>query len=141
MVTNFAKKQLLLGGFNLTTDTIKVALLNSSHSDDPDTLEYFDDVSTNEISGTGYTAGGKTLSSKSVSQDNTNNLAKFDAADVEWDPLTASNIRYACVYKYTGTNSTSPILCIIDFGSAYSPSGGLFKIIWGDNGIFRIRNV
>jgi len=141
MVTNYAKSQLMLGVFDLDSDTIKVALLTSSHTDDPDNQMYFDDVNANEVSGTGYTAGGQALSNKHVSRDNTNDLAKFDADDVEWSSITASNVRYACVYKDTGNDATSPILCIIDFGTTYNPSGGKLKIIWGTDGIFRIRNV
>lgn len=140
-VTNFAKKHLLCGGFDLVNDTIKVAILNSNHVTDIDAQEYFDDVNTNEVSGTGYTAGGKELTGKAVNVDNTNNLAKFTASNVTWDNVTFTNGRYACIYKSTGDASTSPILCIKDFGINKSPAGTDFKIVWSPDGIFRIKIV
>ena len=45
------------------TDTIKVALLTSSYTPDQDAHDYFNDVSSAEVTGTGYTAGGATLAS------------------------------------------------------------------------------
>ena len=39
-------------------------LLTNSHSNDPDTQEFIDDVSANQVSGTGYTAGGQLLPAK-----------------------------------------------------------------------------
>lgn len=47
------------------SDTIKVALLTSSYTPNYDTHDFFDDI-TNEVTGTGYTAGGATLGSKTV---------------------------------------------------------------------------
>jgi hypothetical protein len=51
---------------NFTTDTIKAMLLTSSYTPNFDTHQYKDVSITNEIVGTGYTAGGVTLGSKSV---------------------------------------------------------------------------
>lgn len=53
------------GSIDLDTDTIKVALATSSYTPNKDTHNYFDDI-TNEVSGTGYTAGGATLASKTI---------------------------------------------------------------------------
>lgn len=47
------------------TDTVKVALCTSAYTPAPDTHDYFNDI-TNEVAGTGYTAGGATLASKTV---------------------------------------------------------------------------
>ena len=137
-VTNFAKYHLMDGGFDLNTNTIKCALLNTSHTTNIDTQEYWDDVSTNEVSGTGYTAGGKELSGKSINKDNSNNLAYFDATDVSWTNATLSNVKHACIYKDTGTPGTSPILCIITMANTYNVTGATFTIVWSANGIFKI---
>ena len=56
------------------SDTIKVALLSSSYTPNQDTHDYYDDVVGNEVSGTGYTTGGNTLSSKTITYDGTNNV-------------------------------------------------------------------
>lgn len=137
-VTNFAKYHLIDAGFDLAADTIKVMLLNTSHTTNVDTQEYIDDVSANQVSGTGYTAGGATLTGKSITKDNTNNRAYFDAADVTWSNTTLTNVRYAVIYKDTGTPGTSPILCIKDLGQTYNPTGANFTISWNSGGILRI---
>lgn len=117
------------------TDTIKVALVTSSYTPDQDAHDYWDDVSANETSGTGYTSGGATLGSKTVTQDNATNKQTFDAADTSWTSSTIT-ARYAVIYKSTGTASTSPLIGYIDFGSDQSSSSGTFLIQWNASGIF-----
>lgn len=126
------------GGIDLDTDTIKVMLLTNSHSNDIDTQEYIDDVSGNEVSGDGYDAGGAALASKAVTQDDTDDEGVFDAADLTW---SASSItaRYAVIYKDTGTPSTSPIICIIDFGEDKTSVSGDFTIQWASEGIINLN--
>lgn len=96
----------------------------------------FDDV-TNEVTGSGYTAGGATLASKTTTVDNTDNEAVFDAADVTWSSSSIT-ARGAVVYKDTGTASTSPLMCYFDFGSDQTSSSGDFKITWNSEGIINI---
>jgi len=117
------------------TDTIKVALVSSSYTPNQDTHDYWDDVSTYEVSGTGYTAGGATLTGKSVTYDSGTNVTKFDATDVSWTGSTIT-ARYAVVYLSTGTASTSPLIAYVDFGSDQSSSSGTFQIVWDSAGIF-----
>jgi hypothetical protein len=50
-------KQALNKEIDWDSDTIKVALLSSSYTPNQDTHDYFDDVSANEVTGTGYTTG------------------------------------------------------------------------------------
>ena len=86
---NNFKEALLAGDApDLDADTIKVALL-SGHTPDIDAHDFWNDVSGDEISGTGYTAGGETLGTKSISQDNTDDEGVFDAGDVTWSGLDA----------------------------------------------------
>ncbi len=124
------------GGIDLDTDTIKVMLVTSSYTPDADTHDYKDDI-TNEVTGTGYTAGGATLSGKTVTQDNTNNLGVFDANDVTWSSSTIT-ARGAVLYKDTGTASTSPLICYFDFGSDKSSVSGDFTIQWNSGGILTL---
>lgn len=98
---------------NWTSDTIKVALVTSSYTPDQDTDATWSNVSANEVSGTGYTAGGKTLASKTLTYDASTNTWVFDAADAVWTGLTAT-FRYAVIYDTTATNA---LICYIDFGS------------------------
>ena len=119
------------------TDTIKVALLTSSYTPDQDAHDYLNDVSTYEVSGTGYTAGGNTLASKTVTYDSANNVIVLDAADTTWASSTIT-ARYAVVYDSTGTASTSALIGFVDFGSDQSSTNGNFTITWDSTGIVRI---
>jgi hypothetical protein len=119
------------------SDTIKVALLTSSYTPNQDTHDYFNDVSTYEVSGTGYTAGGNTLASKTATYDSGTNVIVLDAADTTWASSTIT-ARYAVVYDSTGTASTSALIGYVDFGSDQSSTNGNFTITWDSTGIVRI---
>jgi hypothetical protein len=112
------------------TDTVKVALCTSSYTPDQDTHQYFSSV-TNEVSatGTGYTAGGVALSSKSVNYDGTTNVMSLRAGASTWTSATFTT-RYAVIYKDTGTAATSPLIGYVDFGGDESVSSGTFTITW-----------
>lgn len=136
IIYNAFKKNIMNGSIDLDTDTIKVMLVTSSYTPNQDLHDYKDDV-TNEVSGSGYTAGGATLSNKSVTQDNTNDKGVFDADDVTWTNSTIT-ARGAVLYKDTGTPATSPLICYFDFGSDQSSSNGDFTISWSSSGILSL---
>jgi hypothetical protein len=134
---NSYKKLLLDKSIDHTNDTIKLALCTSSYTPDIDTHDFFNDI-TNEVSGTGYTAGGVTLAGKATSVDTTDNEGVFDATDIS---LTTSTItaRYGILYKSTGVTSTSPLICYIDFGEDKTSVSGTFGITWNAEGIININ--
>lgn len=117
------------------SDTIKVALLSSSYTPNQDSDDYWNDVSSYEVTGTGYTAGGATLANKSLTYTSGTNVTKFDADDVSWTSSTIT-ARYAVIYDSTGTASTSALIGYVDFGSNQSSSSGTFSIVWDSAGIF-----
>ena len=121
------------------SDTIKVALLTNAYTPNQDTHDYFDDVSSNEVAATGgYTAGGETLASKTITYDSGTNVIVLDAADLTWSASTIT-ARYAVVYDATpGSNATRPLIGYVDFGSDQSSSSGNFTITWDATGIVRI---
>ena len=136
VIYNGFKKNIMNGNIDLDTDTIKVMLVTSTYTPDQDLHEFIDDV-TNEVSGTGYVAGGETLANKTVTQDNTDNEGVFDADDVT---LSSSTItaRAAVIYKDTGTPATSPLVAYIDFTEDKSSSNGDFTIQWNAEGIVNL---
>lgn len=121
------------------TDTIKVALLTNSYTPDQDAHNYFDDVSTYEVSGaTGYTAGGNTLANKTNTYNSATNVIVLDADDTTWSSSTIT-ARYAVIYDASpATNATKPLIGYVDFGSDQSSSNGNFTITWDATGIVRI---
>jgi hypothetical protein len=137
VIPNAFKKNIMNGGIDLDTDTIKVMLTTSSYTPDQDAHEFKSSV-TNEVSGTGYTAGGASLANKAVTADNTDNEGVFDADDVTWSTSTIT-ARYAVVYKSTGSDATSPIICVLDFGSDKVSSAGNFTITWAAEGILNLN--
>lgn len=136
VIYNSFKAKIMDGSIDLDTDTIKVALVTSTYTPNQDTHDFFDDV-TNEVSGTGYTAGGATLASKTVTADTTDNEGVFDAADVTWASSTIT-ARGAVIYKSTGTASTSALICYLDFSTDQSSSSGDFTIQWNAEGILNL---
>lgn len=101
----------------LVLGTIKAMILDNAHSTDIDAQEFIDDVSANEVSGTGYSAGGQALTGVSTSIDTETDAAKLDADDITFSTVTISDARYVAYYVDTGTPSTSRIVSIVDFGS------------------------
>lgn len=98
------------------TDTIKVTLHTATYTPNQDTHVFASDL-TNELStGSGYTAGGVTLATKSTSYDSTTNEARLIAGNAAWTNLTAT-FRYAVIWKDTGTAGTSPLLGYVDLGA------------------------
>lgn len=134
---NYKARMLGLGTMvDLDADTIKLALTTSSYTPDQDSHDFFDDV-TNEVSASGtYSAGGGTLT-VTLSQDNTDNEGVFDAADISFTSFTGT-ARYAVIYKSTGVSGTSPLVCLIDFGSDFSATNGTFTITFAAEGIINV---
>lgn len=103
------------GDFDFTADTFKLMLLSDAHTPAVDTDDFVDDVVAEEITGTGYTAGGFALSTLTWTYDAGTRAGTFGAAALDITDATFS-ARYAVIYKSTGSNATSRLVVIIDFG-------------------------
>jgi hypothetical protein len=106
------KTNMLKGLENFNTGspyTYKIALYNANANLDSTTTVY---TSVNEISGTGYTAGGLALTPVSLSYDNTNNTSYVSFNNAVWSPASFT-CRGALVYNST----TNAAVFILNFGS------------------------
>ena len=122
---------------DLLTDAIKCALATSTYTPDQDTHDYFNDV-TNEVVGTGYTAGGATLANDTLTYTAGSNLYTYDADDATWSTSTIT-ARYAVVYDSTpASDATRPLLLYQNFGGDFTSTGGTFTVAWNASGIFTI---
>jgi hypothetical protein len=101
---NSFKSGLIDGDFDFDTDTFKIALYTNSASLNADTSAY---TSTGEVSASGYTAGGNTLT---VTKGITSGTAYITFADTSWS--SALTARGALIYKDGGG-----AICVLDFGS------------------------
>ena len=102
-------------------DTLKIALYTSSATLGATSSAY---SATNEVSGTGYTAGGATLASQAVAYDATNQVAFFDAADPAFTTATIT-ARGALIYNNTKSNAS---IAVLDFGSDFTSTAGTFTV-------------
>jgi len=120
---------------DLATDDLRVALLDSAYTPDIDNHATWGDVSANEVTGTGYTAGGEQLSGVSVTTDDTDDEGVIDANDVTWASSTI-DAAYAVVYDSTSTDND--LVAVFDFGGEKSSSSGDFKIQWNSEGLLNL---
>jgi len=103
---NSFKSGLINGDFDFDTDTVKMALYTNNATLDADTAAY---TATGEVSASGYTAGGVTLT---VEKGIANNTAYISFENVTIS--AAFTARGALIYKSGGSN---PAICVLDFGS------------------------
>ena len=136
LCTSF-KKELLNGVHNFTaaSNQFKLALYDNSATFTAATTAY---TSTNEISGTNYTAKGNFLTSVTAVSSGTTGFTDF--ADEVFSTVTISGVRGALVYNEAA--SGDPTVCVLDFGANKSASSGDFTIVFptadASNAIIRI---
>lgn len=136
-VFNEFLSQLALQTVNLKTDTLKVALFPATFVADRDAHMHYSDIAAEEVTGTGYDAGGKILTNVDVlKQDDADNV-KVQGDDITW-PASTITARYAVIYKEGATPEESPLIMCFDFSTAKSSSNGDFTIQWAADGIFTI---
>ena len=93
-----------------TPYTYKIALYTAAASLDNTTTTY---TSSNEVTGTGYTAGGQVLTiSNTPTGDNSTNTAYISFNNVTWNPASFT-CRGALIYNST----TNAAVAVLDFGS------------------------
>lgn len=121
---------------DLTGNTTKAALFTSSITPDFTTDVGYGTAPYNsgEVSGTGYTAGGATLTGGTVT--GSSGVLTFDASDVSWTNSTLSGVRGVLIYDDSQTNKNGIVL--VDLGQDYATSNGTLLIQWHSNGIFQI---
>jgi len=117
---NAFKQELLQGLHDLDGHTLKMALFTSSATLDATTTAY---STTNESSGTGYTAGGATLANVAVSLSGTTAFVDFD--NVSFTSATISDAAGALIYNSSASNRA---IAVIDFGATKSVSSGTLTI-------------
>ena len=108
LTTSF-KVDILNGRQNVASDTLKMALYDGYVDMGENTAAY---SATNEISGVGYTTGGKALSNVSISS-TSNGIVYVSFSNVVWDPAQFT-ARGALIYNFTRANAS---VATLDFGS------------------------
>lgn len=126
LIYNSCLEDLSNNNIDFGADTFKVMLVTSSYTPDKDTHDKRNDV-TNEVTGTGYTAGGAT-SACTVTKDVANDKVTLGFAAVNWSTSTITAAG-AVIYKSRGgASSADELVAYIDFGGNVSSAGGTFSI-------------
>ena len=119
LCTSF-KKELLEGTHNFGSHTFKIALYTSAATLNADTTVYSTD---NEVSGTGYTAGGVALTASTVASGDGVGFVNFSDATWASSSFTA---RGALIYNTDGDNNRA--VMVLDFGDNKTSNNSTFKV-------------
>ena len=118
-----------------TTQVFKIALYTSAATLSAATTAY---STSNEVTGTGYSAGGNTLTISTVPT-SSGTTAFLDFSDTTWASSTIT-ARGALIYLANGT--TNPSVAVLDFGGDKTSTAGNFTIQFpaadASNAILRI---
>jgi hypothetical protein len=118
---NSFKQEILAMGPHASTDVFKIALFTSTATLGKATTVY---AATNEVVGTGYTAGGLVLSGLSVTLDTDTAILDF-TTDPSW-PSATITARGCLIYNSSRSNKA---VATIDFGSDISSTNGTFTAV------------
>jgi hypothetical protein len=105
--TTSFKKELYQGVHNLTTDILKISLYTASADLNQATTVY---SSTNEVTGTGYVAGGVTLTGTTVQSDGFTAFVNFS------NVIFNASVTARCALIYNSSQGNKSI-AVLDFGS------------------------
>lgn len=126
LIYNRALELLARGNIDFDTDTFKVMLTTSAYAENKDTHDFRDDV-TNEVAGTGYTAGGNTVT-VSVTLDTVNDRVDISLGGTTW-PASTITARKAVYYKSRGgAAGADELVAVNDFGADVVSSAGTFTL-------------
>ena len=125
-LTNSFKQEMLQAGQNLATDTLKMALYTAFSDIGQLTTVY---TTTNEVTGTGYTAGGVVMTGVTISAQTTGpdaGTVYVDFADVSW-PGANFTARGALIYNASKGNKA---VAVLNFGADKTTTNDTFQIIF-----------
>lgn len=125
LIYNEGLYRAMIGETDFDTNTFKVMLTTSAYTENKDTHLNRSDV-TNEVTGTGYTAGGNTAT-VGVTKDLTNDRVDVSLGGTTW-PSSTITARKAVYYKSTGTAATDTLVAVNDFGSDVVTSAGTLTL-------------
>ena len=114
-----AKVGFLTGTYTPLTHTMKIALYTNLATLDATTTAY---SATNEVVGTGYTAGGNTLTGNAISYGGTTAWLTF--SDSSWTTATIT-ARGALIYDSSASNAA---IAVLDFGADKTSTAGTFTV-------------
>lgn len=126
LVYNSCIRDAVTGAVDFDTDTFKMLLVTSSYTASKSHSKRSD--VTNEVTGTGYTAGGNACSVSVAATDNTNNDVEISFTVTSWTSATIT-ARAGVIYKSRGgASSADELVGYVDFGSDITSTNGTFAV-------------
>ena len=127
IIYNSCLRDEAIGNIDFDTDTFRMMLVTSTYVENADTHNRRDDI-TNEVTGTGYTAGGAVCTVTVSAVDTGNDRVTITLGETTWDPSTITAAG-AVVYKDRGgAASADELVAYIDFGGDFSSTNGPFTV-------------
>jgi hypothetical protein len=120
---------------SLEAETHKGGMVTNTHTPNFDTHDFRDDI-TNEVSGTGYTAGGNAITTTEITL--SGGVLTYDAADAAWATSTIANAKAEFGYFNVGSAATDMLVFMSAFAADASSAGGTFTIQRHASGIFTV---
>lgn len=126
LIYNSCIRDAVTGAIDFDSDTFKMLLVTSSYSAAKSHAKRSD--VTNEVTGTGYTAGGNACTVSVAAVDNTNNDVEISFTVTSWTSATIT-ARAGVIYKSRGgASSADELVGYVDFGSDVSSTNGTFAV-------------
>lgn len=126
LIYNSCIEDVVLGNIRFDQDIFRLLLVTAAYEPNKDTHTHRSDV-TNEVTGTGYAAGGKVITA-AVTLDTSTDRLNISFGSVQWTG-SAITARGGVVYKSRGGAATADELVMyIDFGDNISSASGTFSV-------------
>lgn len=127
LIYNSLLNDVASGAVNFASDTFKVMLTTSTYTPNKDTHAKRSSV-TNEVGGTGYTAGGAAVTVTVAAIDTANDREVVTLGGATWSSSTIT-ARYAVYYKSRGgASSADELVAVVEFGADVSTTSGTFTL-------------
>lgn len=147
MLTNRGAKRLSNKSTDWVNDTVKLILMDSTFTPDQDD-NTISDIVAHEIGNVSGYAGGfgnagrKSLASKTLTENDTNNRVELDAADVTWTAVAAGDTigHFVAVVLESVNDAGSDIIGYVQIAAVNTPTNGSdITITWDSAGLFNLN--
>lgn len=125
-------------GIDMDAATWKLALATSTYTPNRDTHDFYNDLTNELATASGYTAGGVTLTGIAFAYDATSDQVRLDFNDPSWTFSGSVTFRYGVAYIDTaGASTTDPLMLLLDWGTDQTVSG-VYTVTVDATGIYAI---
>jgi hypothetical protein len=118
-------------GESLEAEDNLITLVSDSATPNFDTMDFWNDLSANEVTGSGWTDTALTGTDITLSS----GVLTFDATDISVGSTTLTNAMCSVLRTAVGSDATDQLIMLHDFVTAVSTSNGTFGIQWSATGL------